>query len=322
MLSVNFNAYASYVTDSLYQWDINQDLVISGLGLSVAPEIHFANADMDRAIVRQSTLESGVVTVCIPNSLLQAALTIKAYVGIYEDETFKIIETIEIPVIAKTRPSDYTLEDTDEEIYSFKALENKISDLTSPDGKNAVIRLKDTNGGKDLTVWIGTRAQYDAIETPVKNCLYIITDDTTQEDYGKAIEAAIKAAEEAKAKMNWIDVTDKITGFDAISKPDGVEYIYESHQARYSPSAGIVFFSLSFMVIGNFKKWDTLKIAPRGQYGKSANSRTVLQCRETRLSAEYYGGVSNSEIAITANEDISDINPMQYISGWYFCNGE
>ena len=126
MLCVNFNAYASYVTDSLYQWDVNQDLVINGLGLSVAPEIHFANADMDRAIVRQSTLESGVVTVRIPNSLLQSALTIKAYVGIYEGETFKVIETIEIPVIAKTKPEDYTIEDSDEEIYSFKALENEI----------------------------------------------------------------------------------------------------------------------------------------------------------------------------------------------------
>ena len=127
MLHANFNTYNNYVTDSLYQWDVNQDLVISGLGLSVAPEIHFANADMDRAIVRQSTLESGVVTVRIPNSLLQVALTIKAYVGIYEGDTFKVIETIEIPVIAKTKPADYTIEDSDEEIYSFKALENEIA---------------------------------------------------------------------------------------------------------------------------------------------------------------------------------------------------
>lgn len=127
MLHANFNTYNNYVTDSLYQWDVNQDLVISGLGLSVAPEIHFANADMDRALVRQSTLESGVVTVRIPNSLLQAALTIKAYVGLYEGETFKVIETIEIPVIAKAKPADYTIEDSDEEIYSFNQLENEIA---------------------------------------------------------------------------------------------------------------------------------------------------------------------------------------------------
>lgn len=127
MIKANFNTYNNYVTDSLYQWDLNQDLIINGLNLSVAPEIHFANANMDRAIVRQSTLSSGVVTVQIPNSLLQEALTIKAYVGVYEDDTFKVIETIEIPVIAKVRPSDYTISDSDEEIYSFNKLENELA---------------------------------------------------------------------------------------------------------------------------------------------------------------------------------------------------
>lgn len=126
MLHVNFNSYNNYVTDSLYQWDLNRDLAIYGLGLSVVPEIHFSNANMDRAIVRQATLEGGVVTVSIPNSLLQTALTIKAYVGVYEGEAFKVIETIEIPVIAKVKPMDYAIEDSDEEIYSFKALEYKL----------------------------------------------------------------------------------------------------------------------------------------------------------------------------------------------------
>lgn len=129
MLHVNFNAYASYVTDSLYQWDINQKLVINGLGLSVAPEIHFDNADMDRAIVRQSEITDGAIIVDIPNSLLQSALTIKAYVGVYEGDTFKVIETIEIPVIAKKKPFDYTIEDSDGEIHSFKRLENEIENM-------------------------------------------------------------------------------------------------------------------------------------------------------------------------------------------------
>lgn len=131
MLHVHFNTYSNYVTDSLYQWDLNQDLVINGLNLTTAPEIHFANAIMDKAIVKQATLEGGVVTVRIPNSLLQEALTIKAYVGIYEGETFKVVETIEIPIIAKPRPADYQIEDSDEEIYSFKALENKINNLVA-----------------------------------------------------------------------------------------------------------------------------------------------------------------------------------------------
>ena len=130
MIRANFNTYQSYVTDSLYQWDKNQDLVISGLNLSVAPEIHFANADMERALVRQSTLDDGIITVRIPNSLLQTSYPIKAYVGVYEGDSFKVIESVIIPIMPKEKPADYTIEDSDEEIYSFNKLETELRNLT------------------------------------------------------------------------------------------------------------------------------------------------------------------------------------------------
>lgn len=135
MIKANFNTYASYVTDSLYQWDINQELSISGLNISTAPEVHFVNANMDRAIVRQATLTNHIVKVAIPNSLLQEPLTIKAYIGIYEGDTFKVIELVEIPIKIRTRPSNYQIQDTDEEIYSFKALENKLENSLIELGK-------------------------------------------------------------------------------------------------------------------------------------------------------------------------------------------
>lgn len=131
MLKANFNTYASYTTDSLYQWDKDQNLIINGLSLSTAPEIHFANSNMDRAIVRQAELKDGAVIVKIPNSILQEALTIKAYVGVYEGSTFTVIEKVEIPVIAKARPADYSLTDKDEEVYSFIRLENLLVNAKS-----------------------------------------------------------------------------------------------------------------------------------------------------------------------------------------------
>lgn len=140
MIKANFNAYNNYVTDSLYQWDIDQDLVIHGLNLTVAPEVRFCNANMDKAIARQSTLKSGIVTVRIPNSLLQVALTIKAYVGIYDGSTFTVIETVEIPVIATARPSDYSIQDSDEEVYSFVRVENKIANMVTISDHNIDIR--------------------------------------------------------------------------------------------------------------------------------------------------------------------------------------
>lgn len=126
MVKANFNAYNSYITDSLYQWDLNQVLKVYGLNLETIPEVHFSNSNMGKAIVRQATIENHVVNVTIPNSLLQEPLRIFAHIGIYEGDTFKTVEMVEIPVIARKRPEDYTIEDTDEEIYSFKALENKI----------------------------------------------------------------------------------------------------------------------------------------------------------------------------------------------------
>lgn len=165
MLHVNFNTYNNYVTDSLYQWDKDQDLIINGLGLSVAPEVHFANANMDKAIVKQSNLSSNVVTVRIPNSLLQEALTIKAYVGVYDDTTFNVIETIEIPVIPKAKPADYTLEVSDEEVYSFKALDNRISNIIantgSTQGNSELVDIRvDYKGNTHTTAGDAVRAQF------------------------------------------------------------------------------------------------------------------------------------------------------------------
>ena len=148
MLRVNFSAYNTYVTDSLYQWDKNRVLAISGLNMTIAPEIHFTNVSMERAIVRESTLDDGVVIVRIPNSLLQSRDTIKAYVGLYDGETFKVIEKIEIPIIARTKPQDYTIEVNDEEVYSFRALEKLVNDSVEDMTSRHEVALQEIN-----TMW-------------------------------------------------------------------------------------------------------------------------------------------------------------------------
>lgn len=166
MIQANFSAYASYVTDSLYQWDINQKLSVEGLNLSVVPEVHFSNATMDRAIVRQATVIDNIVYVDIPNSLLQMPFKITAHIGIYSGKTFKVIEKVEIPVKPKPRPADYHIEDSDEEIYSFKALENEIvnaktdienklskkADSTTVNARidNIIVHNNDTEGNTEL----------------------------------------------------------------------------------------------------------------------------------------------------------------------------
>ena len=131
MVRANFSAYGAYVTDSLHQWDVNRTLQVTGLNLSVVPEVHFSNSNMRAAIVRHATLDGDVVRAEIPNSLLQQPLRIKAHIGIYEGRTFKVVERAEIPVIPRKRPEDYDIEDSDEEVYSFKRLENEVANMVT-----------------------------------------------------------------------------------------------------------------------------------------------------------------------------------------------
>ena len=62
-----------------------------------------------------------------------------------------------------------------------------------------VTKVKEQNGGSCVTFWVGTRAQYNAIETKEQNCMYIITDDTTSADILRTCQKAITDAESANA---------------------------------------------------------------------------------------------------------------------------
>lgn len=112
--------------EPLYQWDLNQELVIYGLSLASIPEVHFSNALMGKALVRQATMDkAGVIRAEVPNSLLQKPYSVQAYVCVYEGDTFETVAKLDIPVKARNKPEDYTLED-DPEVYSFNELENQV----------------------------------------------------------------------------------------------------------------------------------------------------------------------------------------------------
>lgn len=138
----------TYTADQLYQWDLDQVLEIRGLSLASIPEVHFANDAMDRAIVRQATMDAaGVIHVRIPNSLLQKPYRIIAYVCVYEEGAFRSRYKIELKVKARQQPADYKLVD-DPEVYSFEAMENEIANLRRDYAqweKDADDRLADAN---------------------------------------------------------------------------------------------------------------------------------------------------------------------------------
>lgn len=118
-----------YTVEPLYQWDLNQVLNIYGVYVD-DPEIHFTNDATVRSIGVYPTITAeGVITVAIPNSFLQKAGQLIVYVCGYEGATFKTYFKIVVPIKARPRPADYTLDANDGEFYSFNNLTKRIVEL-------------------------------------------------------------------------------------------------------------------------------------------------------------------------------------------------
>lgn len=134
------NGDAVVKTDSLFQWDIGQQLQITGLPeVTNVSQVHFANNRMRQAIVKRGTYENGALTVDIPNEFLQYGGPIpgRAWVYIYRSDTVGYtVKTVHIPIIERSRPNDY-VSPTDPDSQgivkaAMQLLENYQTDL---DGK-------------------------------------------------------------------------------------------------------------------------------------------------------------------------------------------
>lgn len=85
---------------------------------------------------------------------------------------------------------------TKEQIYELIANSIAQGELAGVDAENPFItRIKEQNKGVPLTFWVGTQAEFNAIETKANNCFYIITDSTAQADIENAL-AELKTSNE------------------------------------------------------------------------------------------------------------------------------
>lgn len=288
MIKANFNSYNAYVTDTVYQWDLDRELVINGLNLTVAPEVHFSNANMDKAIVRQSTLKDHIVSVAIPNSLLQEPLPIKAHIGVYEGDTFKVIELVEIPVIPKTRPSDYQIQNSDEEIYSFEALKNaianmvKVSDFNSNNTAisaridNIIAHNNDTEANTELV----------DIRTGADGLVY--------NSAGEAVRGQIADIYTLIDTLN--EQTENLKKFSGTGKTMGILGDSYSTYEKWIPNEYVTWYANS----GNSQENDVESVCDTWWYQLS---------KETRLSLLFNSSYSGSTICNT-----SDLSAHSFIA--------
>ena len=96
-----------------------------------------------------------------------------------------------------------------------------------------ITKVKELNGGSCITFWVGTNAQYNALETIEKNCVYIISDDTFAAD----LSALVKQLQESVATAESVaaEAKEKATSATRIIAPsfeDGKSYKYMYDEAE------------------------------------------------------------------------------------------
>ena len=140
--------------DTLYQWDANQSIKISGLSTSPLPDVHFCNENSDIALIVVPTTESGKLVAKIPNILLQDPLPIIAHIYYTAvDNGSRTKETVYIPVVPRTIPADYTFE---ENVDYYARMVARVMQAVSP--VDTVVNLTPMG-------WEGSEAPYTYTKT-------------------------------------------------------------------------------------------------------------------------------------------------------------
>ena len=305
MITANFDTYNTYTTDSLYQWDINQTLNVSGLNLSVAPEVHFSNASMDKAIMRQATLKNRIVSVDIPNSVLQTALNVNAYIGIYENNTFKVIEKVIIPVKPKEKPYDYKLENTDNEIYSFNALKNAIAQKADNSVVNAridtiIAHNNDTESNTELI----------DIRTDIGGAVHDSAGSAVRDQFSRVFSDIEKIKDVVKFNFQYLDfdkwIESEYWNGTAVSSSTG----YSRYPVIKNISAGTYYWlnlSTNFTVIENVATGEITKLS-----AFDANPITVDYTFNLYATVSYAGIKSMFGTGVLPNEYLYGIYNISY----------
>lgn len=106
----NFINTRSIVTEEIWQWNYGQILRIQGLNLPRAVEVHFSMGSSSKT--RIGTTTDDVTDVVIPDSLIEQAGRLKAYVYLHVgDDDGETEYEITVPVKARAEPEEYDAEE-------------------------------------------------------------------------------------------------------------------------------------------------------------------------------------------------------------------
>lgn len=202
------------------------------------------------------------------------------------------------------------------------------SAVIDPDA-GVITKVKETNGGANVTFWVGTQVQYNALQTIDRNCLYIITDDTTTDELKKAIED-LKVANEnavaAAANVQAIDISNRIL-LSYVDNGDGNVVTVPEKQYVYIPALQMVF----FRAVVDLEKGAAMSIrlnhlaADGGAAVYKPTHLAVAAVQRKGSIVKYMLKGDQPILDILAESELNTDGSIKYsffVNGWYFCDGE
>ena len=208
-----------------------------------------------------------------------------------------------------------------------------------------ITKVKEQNSGSCVTLWVGTRAQYNAIAEKAKNCMYIITDDTTGADIVKACANANEFANEALtlaanadeiartalAAVNRIDISDLVSLSWVVSGGgQNLTTLEVVKQFVYYPAFGIVAYKIGITYDGTMAANEIAEFAHAGGYAPNSwHVNTPAACYTGQFNADdfaaaYVGSVTAPRFCLKTKNSVDTKGEAKgvTVAGWYFCDGE
>lgn len=127
------HTYDEVTTNKVTQWDYGRTLRIEGLKLPSVVRIDFCISGEQTTIARIGTTKDNVTDVVIPDSLLEQAQTIVAYVYLNDTTTGKTVKTINIPVVARPKPEEHDTPESKELFAEAIEVVNEIANRVEED---------------------------------------------------------------------------------------------------------------------------------------------------------------------------------------------
>lgn len=233
---------------------------------------------------------------------------------------------------------------TKEQIMSAIAQATGVTEVDPNAG--FISKVLEKNSGHYVSFWVGSQAQYNALQDTDENCLYIITDDTTKEDFEKAVAEVTETANNAAAVAGEakqeaenaraaarssmaVDFTkDVALSFAAGSGGNNLTFVKATPvNYIYIPTANLVFYSFYLEYTGAMSEFETMDIIQYGGYRPLRYAGAeVMPCNAAAgslLAADYmnYSSTYNhAYICFTPKKafDTKGIPFGTYFSGWYF----